>query len=349
MVTPNPMATPFRQGGPPGLLTPAVGATPLRTPRDNFAINATSDPEAVRRSALRAKLSSLPRPKETEFELEELPSEQAETNVNIEISQEDQDEIDRRETARKQAEADAEFKRQTRVFQRDLPRPRNVDLSALLQQAETIQDETKREIAIVAANLIANDAFTHPLDDSTPIRKTNFKLDVLPDDYLASARAELQSSLAGPKLDRRISTYEAQSSDHDIILPMVTIPEYTAAFTRTNTSLLTTAEAGNKLEKKLATLHTGYQKRAATLRSKIIEAADKVEKARMANETFETLRIHEEGALQRRLEGLREEVGLVSKREREGQDEFKKLREELRVLERGLANGRANGRANGVR
>ena len=45
MSTPNPMATPLRQGGVNGvaatpLRTPMVaGATPLRTPRDNFAIN----------------------------------------------------------------------------------------------------------------------------------------------------------------------------------------------------------------------------------------------------------------------------------------------------------------------
>lgn len=45
MATPNPMATPFRQGGTNGtsatpLRTPlAPGATPMRTPRDNFAIN----------------------------------------------------------------------------------------------------------------------------------------------------------------------------------------------------------------------------------------------------------------------------------------------------------------------
>src|SRR5271155_1781888 len=40
MVTPNPMATPFRQAGPDGVGgLPGPGATPLRTPRDNFAIN----------------------------------------------------------------------------------------------------------------------------------------------------------------------------------------------------------------------------------------------------------------------------------------------------------------------
>lgn len=45
MATPNPLATPFRQGGAGGVGATPVrtpggpGATPLRTPRDNFAIN----------------------------------------------------------------------------------------------------------------------------------------------------------------------------------------------------------------------------------------------------------------------------------------------------------------------
>ena len=52
MATPNPMATPIRQGVANGVsATPlrtgtGLGATPLRTPRDNFAIN-QDDPEAT--------------------------------------------------------------------------------------------------------------------------------------------------------------------------------------------------------------------------------------------------------------------------------------------------------------
>lgn len=47
--TPNPMATPMRQGGVNGVAATAMrgaqgpGATPMRTPRDNFAINQNDD------------------------------------------------------------------------------------------------------------------------------------------------------------------------------------------------------------------------------------------------------------------------------------------------------------------
>ena len=132
MVTPNPMATPLRQAGEPGQFP---GATPLRTPRDNLTLNERGERQLVPQtprdmrlaeSTLRqslAKLSSLPKPKQSEWELEVLPSEQEEVSTDPTITQEDQDEIDRRERETQEAAAAAEFKRQTQVYQRALPRP----------------------------------------------------------------------------------------------------------------------------------------------------------------------------------------------------------------------------------
>ena len=113
IVTPNPMATPFRQANNVGA-TPigggvGPGATPLRTPRDHFALNRDtggqligSTPRDIKmheksvRTDIRSKLSALPKPKETEWELEELPSEQAEPTVTTELVEEDSGERDRR-------------------------------------------------------------------------------------------------------------------------------------------------------------------------------------------------------------------------------------------------------------
>lgn len=100
-------------------------------------------------------------------------------------------------------------------------------------------------------------------------------------------------------------------------------------------SIMTDAEKGNKIEKKLAVHLGGYQQRAKTLRSKIVEAADALEKARVSLDTFRTLQIAEEAAIPRRLESLREEVNLVSKREREAQEVYRTRKEELE----GLSNG----------
>ena len=103
IVTPNPMATPFRQANGAAGATPmrggiGPGATPLRTPRDHFALNRETEggqlvsntPRDIKlhenftRQQIRSKLSSLPKPKETEWELEELPSETSEPTASAE-------------------------------------------------------------------------------------------------------------------------------------------------------------------------------------------------------------------------------------------------------------------------
>lgn len=166
--TPNPMATPFRNtmGATPG----RVGATPLRTPRDSYRLNQENAMQLVgqtprdlrlreqsMRGDLRSKLSSLPKPKESEWELE-LPEEQEETAPGAEISEEDAAIIDARMNEARDAAARAELKRQSQVVQRGLPRPTVVDLDAMLKNAADVEDMTKRSIEREMALLIANDA-----------------------------------------------------------------------------------------------------------------------------------------------------------------------------------------------
>lgn len=61
----------------------------------------------------------------------------------------------------------------------------------------------------------------------------------------------------------------------------------------------------------------------------------------MGLDAFRTLQINEEAAIQRRLEGLREEVGFVMRREREAQDLYRVRKEELVSLSAGggVTNG----------
>lgn len=99
---------------------------------------------------------------------------------------------------------------------------------------------------------------------------------------------------------------------------------------------MASAEQGAKLEKKLALHLGGYQKRQKMLRDKIGDAGEALEKARVALSGFKTLAISEDVAIERRLGALREEVGFVSRREREAQEEYRKAKEELDAL---MANG----------
>ena len=170
--TPNPMATPFRQGG--------VGQTPIRTPgagqtpaRDAFGMNQNgemqmvdSTPRDVRmremsiKHQLKQGLASLPKPKDTEWELE-LPDEQAEMSM-VEISEEDAEIRDRRERETRQAMEEMERRRRTQVMQRGLPRPAVVNIASLMKDAQSMQDPIEKAIAEEMALLLANDAAKFP-------------------------------------------------------------------------------------------------------------------------------------------------------------------------------------------
>ena len=102
---------------------------------------------------------------------------------------------------------------------------------------------------------------------------------------------------------------------------------------------MASAEQGTKLETKLGLHLGGYQKRQKMLKDKVGNAAEAVEKARNALSGFKTLAISEDVAIDRRLGALREEVGFVSRREREAQEEFRKARDELDALRAGSVNG----------
>lgn len=174
--TPNPMATPLRPdangiGATPG----RPGQTPMRTPRDTFSLN-QDDPNALvaatpkdmrlrdlqLRNQLRSGLSSLPRPKDTEWEFE-IPEDQQERDALEDMTEEDAAERDRRENERRAAEDELERRRQTQVIQRNLPRPAVVDMAKLLKNAEQITDAAQLLIAKEAAALMASDAVKFPL------------------------------------------------------------------------------------------------------------------------------------------------------------------------------------------
>ncbi|KAJ5770084.1 uncharacterized protein N7511_002135 [Penicillium nucicola] len=367
IVTPNPMATPFRQANGMGA-TPmpgGIGATPLRTPRDHFALNKEgegaqlvgSTPRDIRnhenltRQQMRSKLASLPKPRETEWDLEELPSETAESGAAMELSEEDAAERDRREREAKEVAAKAEFKRQSQVYQRGLPRPAVLDLNALMKRASSAGDSIEVLIANEAAILIAHDSRKFPLPNAKVEGKAP-KLGQLDDRFLAAARASIAAEIASTqaqqsewqeKFDDGWSTVRAGSlpglenyddeEDDDFKEEQKMI----GLFDNVEQTLIETADRGNKLEKKLSLHYGGYQNRAKTLRSKILEANVALPKATDDLDSFRTLQISEESAVSRRLEKLRADVSFVMRREREAQDLYKTRKDELDELVAGTA------------
>lgn len=361
METPNPMATPFRQTngvgatpmGPPALL----GATPMRTPRDSFALNANDEmremqlvggtPRDVRLAEMAMKhkvkqgLASLPKPKETEWDLE-LPEEQQESMAVEELSEEDAEIRDRRNRQIREAQEKIEFSRRTQVMQKNLPRALAVDIDAIIKNASEIADPVVGAIEREAALLVANDALRYPVPGAK-VRGIPKVLDSFDDDALALARLQIIQEVPQELAEQGPEIFKAAWADAHVssLLPGLNgygedeIDEHqmlVEAFDNIQDGITAIATSGTKAEKKLALHLGGYQNRAKMLRGKIVEASDALSKATRSLDSFRTLQINEEAAIQRRLEGLREEVGFVSKREREAQDLYRLRKEELTSL-----------------
>jgi pre-mRNA-splicing factor CDC5/CEF1 len=358
IVTPNPMATPFRQANGGAGATPmhqGPGATPMRTPRDTLRLNGEDGAmqlvgqtprdirlrESAKRQDLKSRLAALPKPKETSWEFE-LPEEQAD-QMEVEISEEDAAEIDRRNRERHQAAERAEFGRQTQVVQRFLPRPSVVDIDVLMKRALDISDPVEREVETEMALLIANDVQKFGNGRVTGALKP---IERMSDEALRAAKMEMALELAmTTEKDKRAFHSEfgrAWTNLHgSAILPGIAgyeedeIDEHqlmVEAFDNAQEKIIESAESANKIEKRLNTHHAGYIKRAALLRTKIGDAFGALERAKVELDSARTMQYSEENAIARRLESLREEVSFVSKREREAQELYRSRKDELDSL-----------------
>ncbi|KAF3357267.1 hypothetical protein VdG1_05925 [Verticillium dahliae VDG1] len=376
--TPNPLATPLRAGANGVGATPGrPGQTPMRTPRDSFALNedGTSQvgatPRDVKmrelavRNQLKQGLASLPKPKDVEWELE-LPEEQQEVVKTDDELREDASRRDRRDRETREALEALEQRRRSQVMQKDLPRPVSINISALVSLASKIGDGPEGLIAAEAAKLIANDATKFP-QPGGKVKGSAPPLDVIGDSDLAAARQAIAAETAEiPGLEQVQQHFESRSSsslllglgcyDDDEERHQETVMR--AAFDvgrpekqqemedvmanmlqTVQDSIIASADRGTKLETKLKLHLGGYLKRQALLREKMNGAHEALEKANNALHGFKTLAISEEVAIARRLEALREEVGFVSRREREAQEMYRRTKDELDTLRGDGANG----------
>ncbi|CBX92792.1 similar to pre-mRNA splicing factor cef-1 [Plenodomus lingam JN3] len=361
IVTPNPLATPFRQGNGPGA-TPVrqgPGATPMRTPRDTLRLNEEESGmqlvaqtprdmklrENAKRQNLKSRLAALPKPKEESWEFE-LPEEQSD-QMEVEISEEDAAERDRRAREAREAAEAADFRRQTQVVQKFLPRPSLVDIDVMLKRALDLSDPVEREIETEMALLIANDVKKF---GSGRVTGTLKPVETISDDALRAAKMELALELAmSSDKDKKAFHSEFATSwttlHGSAILPGIAgyeedeIDEHqlmVEAFDNAQESIIEAAERANKIEKKLAVHHAGYIKRAALLREKIGGAFGALEKAKYDLDTARTAQYAEQTAISRRLSSLRDEVQFVTKREREAQELYRTRKEELDGLQQSV-------------
>ncbi|KXX80237.1 Pre-mRNA-splicing factor cef-1 [Madurella mycetomatis] len=357
--TPNPLATPLRSAANGVGATPLrVGQTPLRTPRDTFSLNADdnemsmvgSTPADARlrelsiRHQLKQGLAALPKPKETEWELE-LPEDQQEPKT-AEEQEEDAAERDRREREIREARELLERKRRTQVMQRDLPRAVTVDYNTLLRASSEVEDPAQAAVAREAALLMAHDATKYPLPGA-PAGVRPVELPRIDDAALDEARLKVLMEMKDKPKPEEVQAAWDKENTNALLLGLGCyesddeedqVTTMRAALDDALENLIASAEKGNKLEKKLNLHLGGYKNRAEMLRKKIGEAHVALEKARHALGGFQVLRASEEAAIQRRLAALRAEVAFVSTREREAQELYRRMRDELGEL-RIEANG----------
>jgi pre-mRNA-splicing factor CDC5/CEF1 len=287
---------------------------------------------------LKSRLAALPKPKEESWEFE-LPEEQAD-QMDVEMTEEDAAERDRKAREAREAQEAADFGRQTQVVQKFLPRPSTIDIDAMMKRALDLSDPHEREIETEMARLIANDVDKF---GGGRVTGTVQQIERMTDDALRNAKMELALELAmSTDKDKKAFNVDLNSSwlalHGSSILPGIAgyeedeIDEHqllVESFDNAQESIIEAAERANKIEKRLTTHHAGYVKRAKLLNEKISGAHSALEKARMDLQTSRTAEYNEQVAIGRRLEGLREEVQFVTKREREAQDLYRRRKEEL--------------------
>ncbi|PHH83173.1 hypothetical protein CDD82_3220 [Ophiocordyceps australis] len=340
MATPNPMATPLRNGaGGPAETPLRPGQTPMRTPRDTYALNqdggmslASATPrdmrmrEAALKKELRAGLAALPKPKDQEWEFD-VPDEQQEPATATKAQSEDAAERDRRQRERLAAQQELERRRRSQVMQRGLPRPTVVDCTRLLKDADMRSDAAEALIAREAVKLMALDALKYPLPGSE-VRGTAPPVEQIDDAALANARLAILSETKTLPSSQHIDSYfDGRASDSTLL----GLGCYTDDIGEQEAAMRAQFE-GAKLEKKLSLRLGGYQKRHKTLSDKICDTYQALERAQSAFAGLQTLAVAEDVAVERRLGALRDEVEFISRREREAQQEYQRVRDELDEL-----------------
>lgn len=336
--TPNPLATPYRQGA------NGASATPMRTPRDHLRLNDQTPQQApdqtpyeqraarmAAKQTLAGKLSALSGDEDVEFEFD-APEYQDESVAQV-TEQKIQDARlrDAIEAEAAAARSQRDFKRQTQVIQQCLPRPRHINVDALLNHAQSIEDPVEAMIAGETALLVINDAkmfggASVVGEASRPERFTDNELD------RARMEIALEMSLSGMQpgpmdtADAFVSVIDDPAFEKD--LPRM--------FEAAEKQLTETAMIANTQEKKLDKLLGGYQARAKTLRQKMGEAYAALQTAQIQLETKRMVMANEEIAAGTRLDKLREEVQFVMRRERTAQETYKQVKDELDEMEKSV-------------
>ncbi|KAJ7694082.1 pre-mRNA splicing factor component-domain-containing protein [Mycena rosella] len=358
-VSATPLRTPMRDN----LSINPEGFTPVGdTPRDQRLRNNSA------KRALKAGFMSLPAP-ENNFELL-VPEEEEddESGVNgTALSEEDAAERDAKlKRLREEAERKA-LARRSQAVQRGLPRPANVDVDGLLQRLNFGEDgddsAAQQLINRELAEMLQHDSIAHPIPGTSRAGGTHSAYEVPADDDVDAARAlihlELASAVgftnANPEqlreglfalakaetadetvswaFTRRELTYDAASKtwvEPAMLSAESRVEGYTALIEESRELMGKEAAKATKAEKKLAVVLGGYLSRSQALSKRLSDAFDEMSKTKVDYDSFSRLQTNESAVGPRRLEGLKEEVDKLERREKHLQERYSELEAERR-------------------
>ncbi|XP_002733954.1 cell division cycle 5-like protein [Saccoglossus kowalevskii] len=382
--TPNTaFTTPFRtpshgEGMTPKAMTPKAlvpvavtpGQTPGRTPvRDKLNINPEEqlgEIDDVRyakhlqremKEQLRKGLSSLPAPR-NDFEIVIPESEDAD-KTEIEGDKnfvEDASDVDNRKVALRTAEQEREWKRQSQVIQRLLPRPSDINISILrpsnieqpLSDLQKAEELIKREMI----TMLHHDALKHPSIDKKSSQGLHLQyleqhpFIVVEDEDMKQARELLKKEMEVVKSgmghgDLTADTYKQvwdECNSQCLFLPSQN--RYTRANLASKKDRIESAEKkleinrthmtreakrAAKMEKRLKVLLGGYQSRALGLTKQLHDVFENLEQTYVEMKTFESLKKNEDVAIPKRIASLQEDMKRQTEREKELQKQFSEL------------------------
>ncbi|KAF8803596.1 hypothetical protein BYT27DRAFT_7195437 [Phlegmacium glaucopus] len=360
--TPNPLVTPRRQGS--HEVSGSVSATPLRTPlRDTLSINpgdhsAPGDDlrdqqlhSGSAKRALKAGFMNLPRP-ENNFELL-VPDDDPGEGPIVSLSEQDASDRDERLKRAQEEEELRVLARRSQAVQLGLPRPINVDITALMQRLspEVLDPELAHAQELVNAEfikLVHHDSVVYPLPGTTQTGASESLYDTLDDEALEAAKIAIHAELAAlvgfpsanahqlhegllrlsiidnPEAvsswatEKRLLAYDTTAQtwvEAATLSPSSRVAGYSYLLHAGHQLMTKQANKAAKAEKKLGVILGGYQQRAQALSERMAKAFSEMQKAEVDYKSFSCLRESETTIGPRRIASLYQEVERLEHRE----------------------------------
>ncbi|NWW33739.1 CDC5L protein, partial [Panurus biarmicus] len=313
--------------------------------------------ERESREHLRLGLMALPAPKnDFEIVLPENAEKELEEHEVDETFVEDAADIEARKQALREAERAKELKRMHKAVQKNLPRPSEVNETILrpLNVEPPLTDLQKSEELIKKEmiTMLHFDLLHHPFGEQFTGKKgkgpgfgsNNAEhmayLEQNPYEKFSKedlkkvriVRTEFGSATCGSEVRKEVTVtfravlclfQESRAQAAELNLAQDFSAQARQLCDDINRGHMTTeAKRAAKMEKKLKILLGGYQSRAMGLIKQLNDLWDQIEQAHLELRTFEELKKHEDAAIPRRLECLKEDVQRQQEREKELQQRF---------------------------